>query len=559
MLSLISLSEVAMLQPFTETGQIVDPLHRATFTGTVHVQGGRVERIERHPVDDGAPVILPGFVDAHVHVESSMLTPSEFARAAVRHGTVGTVSDPHEIANVLGMDGVEYMIEDGARVPFKFNFGAPSCVPATPFETAGATLGPEDVAVLLDRPEVRYLSEVMNYPGVLNGDPDMLAKIDAAKQRGLPRDGHAPGVRGEDARRYAAAGISTDHECVTIEEARDKLAAGMYILIREGSAAKNFDALIPLMDEAPERLMFCTDDAHPDALLHGHIDALVRRAIGRGYDRMAVLRAACVHPVQHYDLDVGLLQEGDPADFIVADALDDLNVLRTYIGGVLAAENGTTRIDRLESPVPNSFAAHPKQPSDFACDAEGDRVRVIEAEAGQLVTGETVVPTRVENGQAVSDPLRDVLKLAVVNRYADAEPAIGFIRGFGLERGAIASSVAHDSHNIIVVGTSDEALAQVVNHIIDHQGGIGAVDGNASLTLPLPIAGLISDQPYDEVAERYIRLNEFVQQRLGSSMDAPFMTLSFMALLVIPQLKLSDQGLFDGAAFQFVDLFVNGG
>jgi adenine deaminase len=311
------------------------------------------------------------------------------------------------------------------------------------------------------------------------------------------------------------------------------------------------------MDEAPERLMFCTDDAHPDALLHGHIDALVRRAIGRGYDRMAVLRAACVHPVQHYDLDVGLLQEGDPADFIVADALDDLNVLRTYIGGVLAAENGTTRIDRLESPVPNSFAAHPKQPSDFACDAEGDRVRVIEAEAGQLVTGETVVPTRVENGQAVSDPLRDVLKLAVVNRYADAEPAIGFIRGFGLERGAIASSVAHDSHNIIVVGTSDEALAQVVNHIIDHQGGIGAVDGNASLTLPLPIAGLISDQPYDEVAERYIRLNEFVQQRLGSSMDAPFMTLSFMALLVIPQLKLSDQGLFDGAAFEFVELFVD--
>jgi adenine deaminase len=545
-----------MIQSFTETGRIVDPLRRETFAGTVHVQDGRIAGIEQHPVGDDAPVILPGFIDAHVHVESSMLTPSEFARAAVRHGTVATVSDPHEIANVLGMGGVEYMIADGGRVPFKFNFGAPSCVPATPFETAGATLSPDDVAALLDRPEVRYLSEVMNYPGVLNGDPDMLAKIDAAKQRSLPRDGHAPGLRGADAQRYADAGMSTDHECVTIAEARDKLAAGMHILIREGSAAKNFDALIPLMDEAPERLMFCTDDAHPDALLHGHIDALVRRAIARGHDQMDVLRAACVHPVQHYSLDVGLLQEGDPADFIVVDALDDLNVQRTYIDGLLVAEGGATRIDRMESPAVNAFAARPKQSGDFACPAAGDHIRVIEAEEGQLVTGEAVVPARIENGRAISDPSRDVLKLAVVNRYANTEPAVGFIRGFGLERGAIASSVAHDSHNIIAVGTSDEALAQVVNQIIDHQGGIAAVDGEESLILPLPIAGLISDQPYDAVAQRYIRLNEFAQQRLGSAMDAPFMTLSFMALLVIPQLKLSDKGLFDGSAFEFVDLFV---
>ena len=439
----------------------------------------------------------------------------------------------------------------------KFNFGAPSCVPATPFETAGATLDPDDVAALLDRPEVRYLSEVMNYPGVLNGDPDMLAKIDAAKTRGLPRDGHAPGVQGDDARCYAEAGISTDHECVTIDEACYKLAAGMHILIREGSAAKNFDALIPLMDEAPERLMFCTDDAHPDALLHGHIDMLVRRAIARGYDRMDVLHAACVHPVQHYGLDVGLLQEGDSADFIVADSLDDLSVLRTYIDGTLVAEDGETCIEREASPIVNAFAATPKKPGDFACPAEGDRLRVMEAEEGQLVTGEAVVPARVENGQAVSDPSRDVLKLAVVNRYEDAEPAVGFIRGFGLERGAIASSVAHDSHNIIAVGTSDEALAQAVNQIIAHQGGIGAVDGEEALMLPLPIAGLISDAPYDDVARRYIRLNEFAQQRLGSPMDAPFMTLSFMALLVIPQLKLSDRGLFDGASFQFVDLFAD--
>ena len=546
-----------MPQAFTETGRIVDPLHRTTFTGTVYVQDGRITRIERHPVDDGAPIIMPGFVDAHVHVESSMLTPSEFARAAVQHGTVATVSDPHEIANVLGVEGVEYMIDDGARVPFKFNFGAPSCVPATPFETAGATLGPDDVATLLDRPEVRYLSEVMNYPGVLNGDPDMLTKIDAAKKRDLPRDGHAPGVRGDGAQRYAAAGISTDHECVTIDEARDKLAAGMHILIREGSAAKNFDALIPLMHEVPERLMFCTDDAHPDALLNGHIDALARRAIAGGYDRMDVLRAACVHPVQHYSLDVGLLQEGDPADFIVADSLDDLNILRTYVDGQRVAEDGAPRIERVESPIANVFAAQPKQAADFACPAKGRRIRIIEAEEGQLVTGEAAVPARVEDEQAVSDPSRDVLKLAVVNRYAEAEPAIGFVRGFGLTRGAIASSVAHDSHNIIAVGTSDEAMARVINRIIDHQGGIGAVDGDEALTLPLPIAGLISDQPYDEVARQYIRLNAFAQQRLGSAMDAPFMTLSFMALLVIPQLKLSDKGLFDGTAFEFVDVFVD--
>lgn len=539
----------------TETGQIVDPLNQTVFGGTVHVRDGRIERIEPHATD-AERVILPGFVDAHVHVESSMLTPSEFARAAVRHGTVATVSDPHEIANVLGLEGVEYMIDDGQRVPFKFYFGAPSCVPATPFETAGATLGPDDVAALLDRPDVRYLSEVMNYPGVLNGDADMLAKIDAAKQRGLPRDGHAPGVRGEGAQRYAAAGISTDHECVTIEEARDKLAAGMHIMIREGSAAKNFDALIPLMDEAPGRLMFCTDDAHPDALLHGHIDTLVRRAIDRGYDRMDVLRAACVHPVQHYDLDVGLLQEGDPADFIVADRLEALNVVRTYIGGARVAEDGDPHIERVASPVVNAFAATPKQPADFACPARGERIRIIEAEEGQLVTGEAVVPAQIENGHALSDPARDVLKLAIVNRYRDAPPAIGFIRGFGLRRGAIASSVAHDSHNIIAVGTSDEALCRAVNQIIAHQGGVGAVEGDDDLTLPLPIAGLISDQAYDEVARRYIRLNGFTQQRLSSSMDAPFMTLSFMALLVIPRLKLSDQGLFDGGDFAFVDLFV---
>jgi adenine deaminase len=547
----------SMADTFTIAGQVVDLHNRQIQPGVVHVFNGIVDHIE--PTDDAPDrYVLPGFVDAHVHVESSMLTPSEFARAAVVHGTVGTVSDPHEIANVLGMSGVEYMIQDGRQVPFHFAFGAPACVPATPFETAGAALGPDDVAALLDRQDVPYLSEMMNYPGVLEGDPDVLAKIEAARRRGKPRDGHAPGLRGAKAKAYADAGIQTDHECVDIEEARDKLRAGMKIAIREGSAAKNFDALIPLMDEAPDRLLFCSDDKHPDSLVEGHIDALVRRALDRGYDRFDVLRAACVHPVEHYGLNVGLLRRGDPADFIVVGDLETMDVQETYVGGLQVADHGTSQIDRTESEIVNRFAAGPVAPSAFRVPAEGRRLRVITAVDNQLVTGQAVVDASVENGTVVADPERDVLKLAVVNRYEDASPACAFIRGFGLHEGALASSVAHDSHNVVAVGTSDDALARAVNAVIDERGGISATDGTGETRiLPLPIAGLISNRPYDEVARTYTALSDFVQQRLGSPMDAPFMTLSFMALLVIPRLKLSDQGLFDGEAFTFVDRFAD--
>ena len=547
-----------MPAPFALSGHLVDLHARQIRPATVHVADGVIERIESAE-DVPERYLLPGFVDAHVHVESSMLTPSEFARAAVVHGTVGTVSDPHEIANVLGMAGVEYMIADGKRVPFHFAFGAPSCVPATPFETAGATLDADDVARLLDRDDVPYLSEVMNYPGVLNGDPDMMAKIEAAIERGKPRDGHAPGLRGDDARAYAAAGIQTDHECFAIDEARDKLDAGMTIAIREGSAAKNFDELIPLMDEAPERLMFCSDDKHPDSLVESHIDALVRRALEAGYDRFDVLRAACVHPVEHYGLDIGLLREGDPADFIVVGDLDAVDVQQTYVRGQPVAAGGATQIERVASPVVNRFAASPVDPEAFAVPADGEQIRVITAVDNQLVTGEEVVDAPVENGHVVADPSRDVLKLTVVNRYEDAAPAVAFIRGFGLQEGALASSVAHDSHNVVAVGTSDAAIARAVNAVIDAQGGISAASASETRVLPLPIAGLISDRPHDEVAHRYTALSRFAQDALGSAMDSPFMTLSFMALLVIPQLKLSDQGLFDGDAFDFVDLFADEG
>ncbi len=544
--------------PFALSGHLIDLHDRVLRPVTVSVRDGIIDRIE--PADDVPDrYLLPGFVDAHVHVESSMLPPSEFARAAVVHGTVATVSDPHEIANVLGVRGVEYMIEDGRPVPFHFAFGAPSCVPATPFETSGAELDPDAVAALLDRPDVPYLSEMMNYPGAIHRDPGVMAKIEAARERGKPVDGHAPGLQGEGVTDYAEAGIETDHECFKIEEAREKLAAGMKIMIREGSAAKNFDELIPLMDEVPERLMFCSDDKHPDALVESHIDALARRAIDRGYDRFDVLRAACVHPVEHYGLDVGLLREGDPADFVVVDDPDALHVRQTYVQGQLVAEAGETQIERVPSDVVNRFEASPVDPDAFRVPAEGPRIRAITAVDNQLVTGEAIVDAAVEDGDAVAAPGRDLLKLTVVNRYADAEPAVAFIRGFGLDAGALASSVAHDSHNVVAVGTSDGALARAVNAVIREEGGISAVgEGDAAArVLPLPIAGLMSDEPHDTVARRYTKLSTFVQEELGSPMDAPFMTLSFMALLVIPRLKLSDEGLFDGDSFEFVDLFVD--
>jgi len=544
-----------MSTSFSIAGHLVDVHSRTERPVTVHVEDGVIDRIV--PTEDVPDrYLMPGFIDAHVHVESAMLPPSEFARAAVPHGTVGTVSDPHEIANVLGVDGVEYMIADGRQVPFHFAFGAPSCVPATPFETSGAALGPDAVAALLDRDDVPYLSEMMNVPGAINRDDDVMAKIEDAVTRGKPVDGHAPGLRGEGVEQYASAGIETDHECVEIEEAREKLEAGMKIAIREGSAAKNFDALIPLMDEAPERLMFCSDDKHPDSLVDGHIDALVRRALERGYDRYDVLHAACVHPVEHYDLDIGLLREGDSADFIVVDDPDAPRVQRTYVAGELVADDGETQIPRTSSEVVNHFEATPVEASSFEVEAAGEEVRAITAVDNQLMTGETVVEAPIEGGQAVADAERDVLKLAVVNRYEDADSAVAFIQGFGLDAGALASSVAHDSHNVVAVGTSDAALARAVNPVIEEQGGISAVGGGDAHVLPLPIAGLISDRPYDEVARRYTKLSRFVQAELGSPMGAPFMTLSFMALLVIPQLKLSDKGLFDGEAFSFVDRFV---
>ncbi len=537
---------------FKVSGQIVDVLHKQIFSGTIAVTNGKITHIIREPIAS-QQYILPGFIDAHVHIESSMLVPSEFARLAVPHGTVATISDPHEIANVLGIKGVEYMIRNGQKVPFKFYFGAPSCVPATPFETAGAEITPDDIEDLFQLPEIKYLAEMMNWPGVLNQDPLVMQKITLARKFGKPIDGHAPGLRGEPARQYATAGMTTDHECFTAAEARDKLASGMKILIREGSAAKNFEALIELLPEYPSQIMFCSDDKHPNDLVESHINALVKRALARGIDVFTVLQAACVNPVRHYGLEVGLLREHDPADFIIIDSLSaDFTVLETFINGELVAENGVTKLEFTSSEIVNNFNTQPKSPTDFHFPvAEPLQLNVIEAYDGQLITGRLTAPALLTTeNNAVADVANDILKIAVVNRYRNEKPAIAFIKNFNLKSGAIASSVAHDSHNIIVVGTDDVSICKAVNLLIEVQGGIVAVNGGDLKLLPLPVAGIMSAENGYEVALAYSEIDA-MSKEMGSTLQAPFMTLSFMALLVIPTLKLSDQGLFDGEKFTF--------
>ncbi|MCF2500555.1 adenine deaminase [Dyadobacter chenhuakuii] len=535
---------------------LVNIFEKTISEAELHFADGIIKEINiTGPENPSLPYALPGFTDAHVHIESSMLTPSQFARLAVVHGTVATVSDPHEIGNVLGIAGVEFMIEDGKRVPFKFCFGAPSCVPATVFETAGAVIDAEQVGQLLAKDDIGYLAEVMNFPGVINEDPDMMAKINWAKHYNKVVDGHAPGLRGEAARKYASHGITTDHECFTYDEAREKIEYSVKILIREGSAARNFAALIPLIDEFPELVMFCSDDKHPDNLVAGHINVLVKRALSLGYDIWNILQAACINPVLHYSLNVGLLRLNDPADFILVDNLSDLHVKETWINGVLVAKDSVSMIPDLRSAHPNRFVCAPKTAADFVLKNEKNsesQIRVIEALEGQLITNEIIANAKVQDGEITADPGNDILKVTVINRYGNALPSIAFIKNFGLKKGAIASSVAHDSHNIICVGCDDESIAMAVNMIIEAKGGISAAGNGKTQLIALPIAGIMTDSDGYEVAAAYTLLDNFVKEELMSSLQSPFMTLSFMALLVIPRLKLSDRGLFDGENFNFV-------
>lgn len=536
------------------SGQIIDVRKRRIFKGELTIENGMIIDItEKENVAD--LYLMPGFIDAHVHIESSMLVPTEFARLAVVHGTVATVSDPHEIGNVLGVEGVEYMIENGKKVNFKFYFGAPSCVPATPFETAGAEIDVSQIEYLLKKPEVKYLAEMMNWPGVLHQDETVMRKISIAHELNKPVDGHSPGLKGKQAEAYIKAGISTDHECFTKEEALDKLKHGMKIAIREGSAAKNFEALYALLDEFPGEIMLCSDDKHPDNLVQGHINQLVLRALSKGQSLFNVLNAACITPIDHYKLEVGSLQKNDPADFIVVNDLKELKVLQTYINGQLVAKQGKTLIESQETTIVNQFNCKDIRPDDLSVKALSNKMHVIIAEDGQLITQSRIVkPKTNEKGIVVSDTENDVLKIVVCNRYESSLPAVGFIQSFGLKEGAIASTVAHDSHNIIAVGVDDESICKAINALVKAQGGVCATQGQKMEVLPLPIAGLMSAEDGYLVAKAYEAIDQMAKN-MGSTLASPFMTLSFMALLVIPKLKLSDKGLFDGEAFCFHPLF----
>jgi adenine deaminase len=535
-------------------GQIVDIEHQRIFKGEVLIENGKIISIaeKEHSFDI---YILPGFIDAHIHIESSMLVPSEFARIAVTHGTVATVSDPHEIANVLGIEGVNFMIDNSKKVPFKFYFGAPSCVPATKFETSGATINSEGIKELLSRKEIKYLAEMMNYPGVIYNDEEVLKKIEWAKHYKKPVDGHAPGLTGDELSKYISEGITTDHECFTYDEGLEKLQKGMKVIIREGSAAKNFNALIDLLPDHYNDMMFCSDDKHPDDLLLGHINILCSRAIKKGMDLFKVLQVACINPIEHYDLDVGTLNEGDPADFIVVENLLDFKVLKTYIQGNIVFDGESSHIESVLFPILNQFNTSEKVISDFRLKSNADQIRVIEALDGELVTREIMQKSKRFDGNLVSNLEDDILKLTVVNRYQDQKPALAFIKNFGLKEGAIASSVGHDSHNIIAVGVSDEAICKAVNLIIKNNGGICAVTKDEQKVLPMPIAGIMSNKDAKTVGKQYAELDNMAKA-MGSTLTAPYMTLSFMALLVIPSLKLSDKGLFDGNNFEFTSLEV---
>ncbi|UCF72506.1 MAG: adenine deaminase [Deltaproteobacteria bacterium] len=532
------------------SGNIVDVLNSEIYPGTLKISKDRIVGILRED-SEYSNYIIPGLVDSHIHIESSTLTPSEFARVAVIHGTVAAVSDPHEIANVLGVDGVQYMIEDSGIVPLKFYFGAPSCVPASNFETNGASIGPEQVEELLRLEDIKYLGEVMNFPQVLNGEGVISRKIGIAKKYSKVIDGHAPGLRGKPLEKYVNAGISTDHECFTKEEALEKIRLGVKVQIREGSAAKNLDELIPIVDEHHESCMFCSDDRHPDDLVKGHMNDLVKRALNHGIDIMKVLRVACVNPVLHYRLDVGLLRVGDYADFLLLDSIHDFRVLKTYINGEIVAEEGRSLIPNRAPRIVNNFTVGKKKVADFALPHKKADLNVIEAIDGQLITNRLVVTPKVLDGYVVSDVEGDILKMAVVNRYKDAPVAIGFVKNFGLKKGAIASSVAHDSHNIIAVGVADEDICRAVNLSVDRKGGISAVSEDKQALLALPIAGIMSNENYSDVAQKYTDIDNMAKS-FGSTLHAPFMTLSFMALLVIPKIKLSDKGLFDGEKLEFI-------
>lgn len=542
---------------YTVTGNVVDVVEKRIFPGTIYVENGVITQISNDRGKKYPNFILPGFIDSHIHIESSMLSPSEFARNAVRFGTIATISDPHEIANVCGLEGIKFMLDNGKKTPFKFFFGAPSCVPATSFETSGAKITAEDIEFLFKNFDINYLSEVMNFPGVINDDPEVWAKLNVAKKFQYPIDGHCPGLKGSDLTKYIDSGITTDHECTNIDEAEEKIQKGMKVLIREGSASKNFDELLPLLDKYPHEIMFCSDDLHPFDLINGHINLLVKKALDKGYDLFQILSAVTLNPVLHYKIPVGLLRVGDDADFVIIDDFEHFNIIETYIKGILVSKNGYSLIQKVETEPLNNFNSAPKFHNEFEIRANGrKKVRIIEIIDKSLLTNQIIGEPKIVDDRLIADIENDILKIAVVNRYKDEKPSVGFIKNFGLKKGAVASSIAHDSHNIIAIGTNDEFLTRAINTIIENKGGICYLDENNKIVLPLPIAGLMSNDDISTVSTKYLEIEERIKLS-GSNLVSPLMSLSFMSLLVIPSLKIGDKGLFDVNSFSFVDIFVD--
>ncbi len=532
----------------------MDVFSKEIYPAEISIREKRIKSIRK--IDKHLKVyILPGLIDSHIHIESSMVTPAEFAKIAVQYGTVAVVADPHEIANVSGVEGIDFMIENGRMAPLKFFFGAPSCVPATEFETSGAVIDSKRIKKLLERDDIYFLSEMMNFPGVINKDPDILRKISFAHQFHKPIDGHAPGLLGEPLKQYVSNGITTDHECLDFNEAEEKIAAGMKIQIREGSAAKGFDKFSNLIDIYPDSVMLCSDDIHPEDLIKAHINKLLARGVQKGLNVFNLVRSASVNPVNHYKLPVGLLREGDFADLIIVNNIREFDVLETYIDGEKVYGDEGAVIKKSGAGFSIKFRSNPINREELKVEALPGGMRVIKAIDGDLFTGSLTTDPKIMDGYAVADIDRDILKIVIVNKYLVQKPVMGFISGFGLKKGAIAGSIAHDSHNIIAVGVDDHDIVTAINGVIKMHGGLSVASSEEYHGLQLEIGGLMTDRDVQKVAEEFKHLEKQAKS-FGCKLKAPFMTLSFMALLVIPELKISDKGLFDVNKFSHTSLFL---
>lgn len=551
-----------MYKTLSVEGNVVDVEGRRVFRGKVNVEGNKIVSIvagEPAAITDKGPFILPGFIDSHVHIDDSLLAPYEFARGSVRGGTIAAVCDPHEIANVMGMQGIEYMVKQSKQSPYKFFYGAPACVPPSDFEMAGAELGPKELKELLASPDIHHMAEFMDFYGVIHDNPKTMEKIRITKEAGKPIDGHAPLLTGAELDKYIAAGISTDHECSIIEEAREKVKKGMKVIVREGSAAPDLRGIHQIIDEAPDMVMLCTDEWHPNDMLYkGHVDYIVRTAIELGCDVFNVLRAASINPVKHYKIPVGGLKEGDLADFIVVDSLKEMNVLQTYIEGTLVYDNKNVLIPPMTPAIVNNFQiTDPVTPDDLAIFADSKVINVIEVFDKKLFTRKIVSNVTVSAvNNAIANPTEDILKLVAVNRYQKEKPVCGFVKGFGLQSGALAYSICHDSHNIVCVGVTDEDMAKAINIVIKNKGGGAISNGGKTTCLPLPIGGLMSDRELEEVGEKYEELQEVARQ-MGCKLANPFGTLSFIGVTSIPEIRITVRGIFDVDANKLIGVFAD--